>query len=106
MSPSAPAYAAHAVLQSIRRGYRDGCEATRAARPPRGTLSPAPRRRGAARPVRSGWEDHRLARRAQRRPRKYYEITGGGEEALAPAVARCRLLDPPGRRRRLSPAKT
>ena len=55
--------------------------------------------------VTSAWEDHRLARDAQRPPRKYYEITAKGEDALAAAGARYRLLEGPAARKGLRPAK-
>jgi len=106
MSQSTLSYAATAVLQSIARGYRHGFDVSRATGLPSGTVYPALRRLEAARLVKSAWEDHKLARQALRPPRKYYEITRSGEEALAAAVARYRLLDPDEGRRRLRPAKT
>src|SRR5262245_25259126 len=104
MSQSTLSYAATAVLQSIARGYRHGFDVSRATGLPSGTVYPALRRLEAARFVKSAWEDQKLPRQAPRPPRKYYEITRSGEEALATAVARYRLLDTEGRRR-LRPAK-
>jgi DNA-binding PadR family transcriptional regulator len=106
MSPSTLSYAAATVLQSIARGYRHGFDVSRETGLPSGTVYPALRRLEAARLVTSAWEDHRLARQAQRPPRKYYEITASGEKALAAAVARYRLLERVDSRRRWRPAKT
>ena len=105
MLSSTLSYAAAAVLQSIARGYRHGFDVSRATGLPSGTVYPALRRLEEARLVKSAWEDHRLARDAQRPPRKYYEVTARGEEALAAAVARYRLLEQVAAPRRLRPAK-
>ena len=94
------------VLLAVSRGFRYGFDIMDATGLPSGTVYPALRRLEAARFVKSAWEDHKLARQALRPPRKYYEITRSGEEALAAAVARYRLLDPDEGRRRLRPAKT
>jgi DNA-binding PadR family transcriptional regulator len=105
MSSSTLSFAAAAVLQAIARGYRHGFDVSRATGLPSGTVYPALRRLEAARFVTAAWEDHKVAQRAQRPLRKYYEITRRGEEALAGAVARYRLMEyPEGRRWR--PAKT
>ena len=105
MSPSTISYAAAAVLQSIARGYRHGFDVSRATGLASGTVYPALRRLEAARLVKSAWEDHKVAQEAQRPPRKYYEITAKGEQALAAAVARYRLLEHVDGRRGLRPAK-
>jgi PadR family transcriptional regulator, regulatory protein PadR len=105
MSPSTLSYAAAAVLQSIARGYRHGFDVSRVTGLASGTVYPALRRLEEARLVKSAWEDHRLARDAQRPPRKYYEVTARGEEALAAAVARYRLLEGVADPRHLRPAK-
>lgn len=42
--------------------------------------------------VRSRWESAAVARREKRPPRRYYEITGAGREALAEALAEARDL--------------
>jgi len=39
------------------------------------------------------WEKHSIAQAEQRPPRKYYEMTRAGREALAEAVKRYRLLE-------------
>ena len=70
MSLSTLTYAATAVLQSIALGYRHGFDVSRASGLPSGTVYPALRRLEAARFVTSAWEDHAVAQRAQRPPRK------------------------------------
>jgi len=105
MSSSTLSYAAAAVLQSIARGYRHGFDVSRATGLPSGTVYPALRRLESARLVTSSWEDQKIARKDQRPPRKYYEITARGEEALAAAIARYRLLEHVEGRPRWRPAK-
>ena len=106
MSSSTLSYAAAAVLQSIAQGYRHGFDVSRATGLPSGTVYPALRRLESARLVTSAWENPRLAHEAQRPPRKYYEVTARGEQALAAAVARYRLLDRAEGRRRMRAART
>jgi DNA-binding PadR family transcriptional regulator len=105
MSSSTLSHAATAVLQAIARGFRHGFDVTRATGLPSGTVYPALRRLEEAGLVTSAWEDHRLARQAQRPPRKYYEVTRRGDEALAAALKRYRLLERGDGARRLRPAK-
>ena len=45
--------------------------------------------------VRSKWEKQAIAQEEQRPPRKYYELTKQGHEALAEAVKRYRVLEQP-----------
>jgi DNA-binding PadR family transcriptional regulator len=56
----------------------------------------------------SRWEEHRVAQRELRPPRKYYEITKPGEAALAAALVRYRSLAGRGRARPrlLRPSRT
>ena len=82
-----------AVLQAIANGFEYGFDIIDSTNLPSGTVYPALRRLEEARLVRSAWEDHKVAQEAQRPPRKYYEMTGEGESALADAVKRYRMLD-------------
>jgi DNA-binding PadR family transcriptional regulator len=41
----------------------------------------------------SKWEKHSVAQSEFRPPRKYYELTRAGEQVLAEAVKKYRLLD-------------
>lgn len=93
MSSSTVSYAAAAVLQSIARGYRHGFDVSRATGLPSGTVYPALRRLEDGGLVISKWEKHQIAQKELRPPRKYYELTREGEDALAEAVKRYRLLD-------------
>jgi DNA-binding PadR family transcriptional regulator len=60
---------------------------------PSGTVYPILRRLDEEGLVRSRWERETLARREQRPPRRYYELTAAGESRLAEARARFRALD-------------
>ena len=51
---------------------------------PSGTVYPILRRLDAEGCVRSKWEKEGVARREQRPPRRYYELTGAGKRLLRP----------------------
>ena len=59
----------------------------------RGTVYPALRRLEQTGLVDSKWEKEGIAQRDGRPPRKYYELTPDGKQALAEAVKRYRLLE-------------
>ncbi len=60
---------------------------------PSGTVYPALRRLEDAGLVKSKWERHAIAQQELRPPRKYYELTREGKEALAEALERYHLLE-------------
>ena len=60
---------------------------------PGGTVYPALRRLDEAGYLTSEWEKPSIAQSEPRPPRKYYELTRAGREALADAVKRYRLLE-------------
>jgi PadR family transcriptional regulator, regulatory protein PadR len=60
---------------------------------PSGTVYPALRRLEGAGLVKSKWERHSIAQQRLRPPRKYYELTREGKEALAEALERYRMLE-------------
>ena len=60
---------------------------------PSGTVYPALRRLEETGFVDSKWEKATIAQREQRPPRKYYELTPDGKDALTEAVNRYRLLE-------------
>jgi len=60
---------------------------------PSGTVCPALRRLEDSGFVESKWEKHQIAQKELRPPRKYYELTKGGDGALAEALKRYRMLD-------------
>jgi DNA-binding PadR family transcriptional regulator len=60
---------------------------------PSGTIYPILRRLDDEGLVRSRWERETVARKEQRPPRRYYELTTTGEAKLAEARARYRALE-------------
>ena len=86
-------FSATVILQSVSNGYRYGFDIMDVTGLPGGTVYPALRRLADMGYVVSKWEKHEIAQREQRPPRKYYETTNDGEEALVEAVKRYRLLN-------------
>jgi DNA-binding PadR family transcriptional regulator len=90
------------VLQALLDGHHHGFDIMEATGLPSGTVYPILRRLDAEGGVRSRWERDGVARREQRPPRRYYELTMGGktlalearERAQAMAAAGKRLLRP------------
>src|SRR5512145_814187 len=93
MAKSFLTYATAAILQAIGNGYRYGFDIIDITGLPGGTVYPALRRLERTGYVSSKWEKHSIALAEQRPPRKYYEMTRAGQEALAEAVKRYRLLE-------------
>lgn len=85
-------YSATVILQSLANGYKYGFDIMDVTGLPSGTVYPALRRLEEAGLVDSRWEKEGIAQREQRPPRKYYELTRDGTDALAEAVKRYRLL--------------
>ena len=81
------------IMQALDNGYQYGFDIMDITGLPSGTVYPALRRLEEAGYVDSKWEKHAIAQAAQRPPRKYYELTKDGEEALAKAVQRYSLLE-------------
>lgn len=93
MSPkSYISYTAAVILQALANGYRYGFDIMDMTGLPSGTVYPALRRLEETGLVDSKWEKEGIAQREQRPPRKYYELTREGKEALEEAVKRYRLL--------------
>ena len=86
-------YSATAILQSVANGYQYGFDIMDVTGLPSGTVYPALRRLEDGGLVISKWEKHQIAQKELRPPRKYYELMRAGEDALAEAVKRYRLLD-------------
>ena len=80
------------ILQTISAGYRYGFDIMEATGLPSGTVYPALRRLEAGALIRSQWEKESVALAELRPPRKYYKLTGPGEDALAKALKRYPLL--------------
>ena len=86
-------HVAAVILQAIAHGYRYGFDVMDVTGLPSGTIYPALRRLEEMGLVKSSWEKEKIAQREQRPPRKYYEITASGEQALTAAVKRYKILE-------------
>jgi DNA-binding PadR family transcriptional regulator len=84
------------VLQALLDGRHHGFDIMDATGLPSGTVYPILRRLDAEGYVRSRWEKDGMARREQRPPRRYYELTAGGGTVAREAVARFRAAPGPG----------
>ena len=82
-----------AVLHAVANGYSFGFDIVDITGMPSGTVYPALRRLEEAGYVKSSWEKERVANAEARPRRKYYEITRSGQELLAEALKRYRLLE-------------
>ena len=81
------------VLQALARGFHHGFDIMDATGLPSGTVYPILRRLDREGLLKSAWEKAAIAEREQRPPRRYYEITAAGQDMLADAIERYRVLD-------------
>jgi DNA-binding PadR family transcriptional regulator len=86
-------YTTAVILQAVANGYLYGFDIIDMTGVPGGTVYPALRRLEEAGYLVSKWEKQSIAQAEPRPPRKYYELTRAGREALAEAVKRYRLLE-------------
>ena len=86
-------YSTAVILQAVANGYLYGFDIIDITGVPGGTVYPALRRLEEAGHLTSKWEKQSIAQAELRPPRKYYELTRAGQEALAEAVKRYRLLE-------------
>lgn len=86
-------FSAAIILQALDNGYQYGFDIMDVTGLPSGTVYPALRRLEEALYVKSKWEKHTIAQEEARPPRKYYELTRDGKEALEEARKRYRLLE-------------
>ena len=100
-------YSSAVILRAVANGYLYGFDIIDVTGLPGGTVYPALRRLEDTGYLISKWEKHRIAQAEQRPPRKYYELTRPGQDALAEAVKRYRLLEQnePSRERNPRPTK-
>jgi DNA-binding PadR family transcriptional regulator len=80
------------VLQALLQGHHHGFDVMDATGLPSGTVYPILRRLDALGYVRSRWEKPGEARREQRPPRRYYELTGAGRALAREATTRYRAV--------------
>ena len=85
-------YSTAVILQAVANGYLYGFDIIDVTGMPGGTVYPALRRLDDAGFLESEWEKPSIAQSEPRPPRKYYELTRAGREALAEALKRYRLL--------------
>ena len=71
-------YPTSLVLQALLQGHHHGFDIMDAVGLPSGTVYPILRRLDAEGLVKSRWEKEGVARREQRPPRRYYELTSAG----------------------------
>ena len=83
------------VLHAVANGYAYGFDVMDATGLPGGTVYPALRRLEDAGLMDSRWERQAVADEALRPPRKYYELTRSGRDALRAALERYRTLSQP-----------
>ena len=86
-------FSAAVILQALENGYQYGFDIMDISGLPSGTVYPALRRLEQTGLIDSKWEKEGIAQRDGRPPRKYYELTPDGKQALADAVKRYRLLE-------------
>ena len=94
------------VLEALAAGRHHGFDIMDATDLPSGTVYPILRRIEEEGLVRARWEREGTARREQRPPRRYYELTPAGAARLCEARTRFRALETLGPRmdRRWKPA--
>jgi PadR family transcriptional regulator len=91
------------VLHALLDGRHHGFDIMDATQLPSGTVYPILRRLNAEGYVRSRWEKDGQARREQRPPRRYYELTSGGTALAREGTSRVRQMASAAAR--LTPAK-
>ena len=86
------------VLEALAAGRHHGFDIMDATDLPSGTVYPILRRLEDQGLVRARWEREAVARREQRPPRRYYELTAAGVTRRAEARARFRAMETLGAR--------
>lgn len=80
------------VLEAVASGIGHGFDVMDQTGLPSGTVYPALSRLEKTGLLRSRWESATIAHEEKRPPRRYYEVTSAGREALAEALADFRSL--------------
>ena len=86
-------YPSGLVLQALAQGFHYGFDIMDVTGLPSGTVYPILRRLDREGLLDSTWEKQATAQKAQRPPRRYYQITGAGERMLAAVRQRYPTLD-------------
>ncbi|MFP5265346.1 MAG: PadR family transcriptional regulator [Blastocatellia bacterium] len=86
-------YSTAVIMQAVANGYLYGFDIIDISGMPGGTVYPALRRLEEAGYLSSKWEKPSIAQAESRPPRKYYELTREGRDALAEAIKRYRQLE-------------
>lgn len=86
-------YTTAIILQALANSYQYGFDIIDVTGLPSGTVYPALRRFEDTDLVTSRWESEEVAGSEQRTPRRYYELTKQGHQALAEALQRYRALE-------------
>jgi DNA-binding PadR family transcriptional regulator len=96
------------VLEALARGYHHGFQIMDVTGLPSGTIYPLLRRLDREGLVSSRWEKPAVARREQRPPRRYYQLTASGEAMRALALDRFHAIETllVAARKRLRPARS
>ncbi len=81
------------VLEALARGHHHGFQIMDVTGLPSGTVYPLLRRLDREGLVSSRWEKPAVARREQRPPRRYYQLTGAGEALRALALERFHAVE-------------
>lgn len=81
------------ILRALANGYRYGFDIMSATGLPSGTVYPALRRLENAGFVESSWEDADIAHGENRPPRKHYDITAEGVDAMTEAMRRYKTIE-------------
>ena len=81
-------YPSGLVLQALAQGFHYGFDIMDATHLPSGTVYPILRRLDREGLLESTWEKHATAQKAQRPPRRYYDITAAGARMLNAARQR------------------
>lgn len=82
------------VLHALARGHQYGFDLMEQTGLTSGTVYPTLERLEGEGLARSHWEDAQLAHEEKRPPRRYFEITGKGEQELVRGLERYKALAP------------
>jgi DNA-binding PadR family transcriptional regulator len=96
------------VLEALARGHHHGFQIMDVTGLPSGTIYPLLRRLDREGLVSSRWEKPAVARREQRPPRRYYQLTAAGEAMRSLAIERFHAVEIliASARKKLRPARS